>query len=172
MSQKHISIKKLTTLALFTTLSLAIFLAESMLPPLLPIPGIKLGLANIITLIVLLNFSAKDAFLVTITRILLASIFAGSAVSFLYSLFGAVLSLTAMIFMNSLLRKKYIYITSIIGALSHNTGQILAAILLTNTPYIAAYLPVLMISGIVTGIFTGLCAHFANKYLPLITSQI
>lgn len=171
MSERNTSTKQLTVLALFTTISLAIHIAESMLPPVVPIPGIKLGLANIITLIVLLNFSAKDAFLVSSTRILLASIFAGSGITLLYSLFGAILSLVAMAFMNILFHKKYIYITSIIGALFHNTGQILAAILLTSTPYIATYLPVLMISGIVTGIFTGFCAFFANKHLPLITSQ-
>ena len=171
MSERNHSTKKLTILALFTTISLAIHMAESMLPPIVPLPGIKLGFANIITLIVLLNFSPKDAFLVSITRILLASIFAGSGITLIYSLLGAMLSLVAMIFMNRLLHKKYIYITSIIGALFHNTGQILAAILLTSTPYIAVYLPILMISGIITGIFKGFCAYYSNKYLPFITSQ-
>lgn len=165
MSSRNLSTQKLTILALFTTLSLAIFLLESMLPPLVPIPGIKLGLANIITLIVLLNYSPKDAFLVSVARILLASFFAGTFISFLYSLFGTILSLGAIIVSNRLLGKKYIFITSIFGAMFHNTGQIIAAILLTSTPYIIAYLPILMISGIITGIFTGLCAHFSNKYL-------
>ncbi|MDD6572257.1 MAG: Gx transporter family protein [Thermoflexaceae bacterium] len=165
MSSRNLSTQKLTILALFTTLSLAIFLLESMLPPLVPVPGIKLGLANIITLIVLLNYSPKDAFLVSVARILLASFFAGTFISFLYSLFGTILSLGAMIASNRLLGKKYIFITSIFGAMFHNTGQIIAAILLTSTPYIIAYLPILMISGIITGIFTGLCAHFSNKYL-------
>ena len=165
MSSRTLSTQKLTILALFTTLSLAIFLLESMLPPLVQVPGIKLGLANIITLIVLLNYSPKDAFLVSGARILLASFFAGTFISFLYSLFGTILSLGAMIASNRLLGKKYIFITSIFGAMFHNTGQIIAAILLTSTPYIIAYLPILMISGLITGIFTGLCAHFSNKYL-------
>ncbi len=171
MTSKNFYTKKLTLLALYTTLSLAIYLAESMFPPLVPVPGIKLGLANIITLIVLLNHSAKDATIVSLARILLASFFAGTAVSLLYSLLGTILSLASMIFMNYLLRQKYIYITSIIGALFHNTGQILAAIFLTSTPYVAAYLPILMISGIVTGIFTGFCAHFANKHLKKLISR-
>lgn len=165
MSSRNLPTQKLTILALFTTLSLAIFLLESMLPPLVPVPGIKLGLANIITLIVLLNYSPKDAFLVSAARILLASFFSGTFISLLYSLFGTILSLGAMTVSNRLLGKKYIFITSIFGAMFHNAGQIIAAILLTSTPYIIAYLPILMISGIITGIFTGLCAHFSNKYL-------
>lgn len=172
MSSKNMSTQKLTVLALFTTLSLAIFLLESLLPPLVPVPGIKLGLANIITLIILLNYSPKDAFIVSVARILLASFFAGTFISFLYSLLGTVLSLGAMIFLNRLFKKKYIFITSIFGAIFHNTGQIAAAIFLTSTPYIITYLPVLMISGIITGIFTGLCAYFSHKYLtPILKRQ-
>ncbi|MCM1412605.1 MAG: Gx transporter family protein, partial [Lachnospiraceae bacterium] len=85
--------KKLTVLALFTTLSLAIYAVESVIPPLVPIPGIKLGLANIITLILLRNASAKDALLVLTARILLSALLFGHALSLLYSLAGGGLSL-------------------------------------------------------------------------------
>ena len=160
--------RKLTTLALLTTISLTIFLLEGMLPPLVPVPGIKLGLANIVTLIVLVWFSAKDAVLVTITRVLLGFFFAGTVMSLTYSLLGSFLSLTVMVILHRFLEKKYIYITSIAGAIFHNIGQIIAAVWFTSTPYIVSYLPFLMISGIVTGLFTGLCAYFLWKKFPSI----
>lgn len=160
------NIRKTTTLALLTTISLIIFLLENMLPPLVPIPGIKLGLANIITLIVLVRFSHCDAILVTVTRVILGFFFAGSIMSLTYSMLGSALSLTAMIILHTILSKKYIFLTSIIGAIFHNIGQIIAAVLFTSTPYIVAYLPFLMISGIITGLFTGLCAFFTEKKLP------
>lgn len=160
--------RKLTTLALLTTISLTIFLLEGMLPPLVPVPGIKLGLANIVTLIVLVWFSAKDAVLVTITRVLLGFFFAGTVMSLTYSLLGSFLSLTVMVILHHFLEKNYIYITSIAGAIFHNIGQIIAAVLFTSTPYVVSYLPFLMISGIITGLFTGLCAYFLWKKFPSI----
>lgn len=160
--------RKLTTLALLTTISLTIFLLEGMLPPLVPVPGIKLGLANIVTLIVLIWFSAKDAVLVTITRVLLGFFFAGTVMSLTYSLLGSFLSLTVMVILHRFLEKKYIYVTSIAGAIFHNIGQIIAAVLFTSTPYVVSYLPFLMISGIITGLFTGLCAYFLWKKFPSI----
>lgn len=160
--------RKLTTLALLTTISLTIFLLEGMLPPLVPVPGIKLGLANIVTLIVLIWFSAKDAVLVTITRVLLGFFFAGTVMSLTYSLLGSLLSLTVMVILHRFLEKKYIYVTSIAGAIFHNIGQIIAAVWFTSTPYVVSYLPFLMISGIITGLFTGLCAYFLWKKFPSI----
>ncbi len=164
--------KKLTTLALLTCVSLIIFVIESAIPPLVPIAGIKLGLANIITLAVLSNFTPRDAIMVTIARVTLATIFTGTAISFLYSLFGAVLSLLIMIFTHKLFFGKYLYLTSIFGAIAHNAGQIIAAVIMTSTPAVLVYFPVLMISGIVTGLFTGLCAHYANVYLVKLIRKI
>lgn len=164
--------KKLTTLALLTCVSLIIFVIESAIPPLVPIAGIKLGLANIITLVVLLCFTPKDACLITIARITLASIFTGTAISFLYSLFGATLSLATMIVLHKTFAGKFICLTSIFGAITHNIGQLIAAVIMTATPGVIVYFPVLMISGIVTGLFTGLCAHYANIYLAKILRKI
>lgn len=157
--------KKLTTLAIFTTIALTIFVIESALPALVPIPGIKLGLANIVTLILLLNYKPSDAFAVLIMRILLSGFFAGQMISILYSLAGGILCFLAMHFVNRLLKKHYIFLTSVVGAMFHNLGQILIACLLTGVSAVMIYFPVLMISGIITGLFTGLAAHFAQKYL-------
>ncbi len=158
-------LKKLTTLALYTTLSLIIYAIESAIPPLLPIPGIKPGLANIITLILLRDHSPKDTALVLCARLLLSTLLFGQAVSFLYSLAGAALSLAAMALVNRLLHNRYIFLTSITGGITHNLGQLLVAYLITKVFGVLLYLPFLILAGIVTGLFTGLCAHFARKYL-------
>lgn len=158
-------VKKLTTLAMFTTIALALFAVESMLPPLVPVPGVKLGLANIITLVLLRDFSAKDACLVLFMRIFLSSVFFGQALSLLYSLAGGLLCLAAMWAFNRLFQGHYLFLTSIAGALAHNLGQLTVAFLITEVSGVILYLPFLAVSGIVTGLFTGLCAQLARKYL-------
>ncbi len=162
-------LKKLTTLALYTTLSLIIYAVESAMPPLVPIPGIKSGLANIITLVLLRNASVKDTALVLCARLLLSSLLFGQAISLLYSLAGAFLSVAAMAAINRLLHNRYIFLTSVIGGITHNLGQLLVAYLITKVTGVLLYLPFLILAGMVAGLFTGLCAHFAQKYLlPLI----
>ena len=153
-------LKKMTTLALFTTLSLAIYAVESVIPPLVPIPGIKLGLANIITLILLQYSTLKDAALVLAARILLSSLLFGQLVSLAYSLVGGIFSLLVMFLISRLLHKKFPFLTGAAGGLSHNIGQLLVAFFLTATPGIMAYLPFLVLSGIITGFFTGLVTTF------------
>lgn len=158
-------LKKLTELAFYATLSLAIFALESAIPPLVPVPGIKLGLSNIITLILLRNHSLKDTALVLMVRILLSAFCFGQAISLLYSIMGGFFSLLVMAFVNRLLQKQFLFLTSIAGGISHNLGQLLAAWLITKVSGVLAYLPFLVLGGILTGLFTGLCAHFAQKYL-------
>ncbi len=158
-------LKRLTVLALYTTLSLVIYAVESAIPPLLPIPGIKLGLANIITLILLRSTSIKDTALVLSARLLLSTVLFGQAIGFLYGCAGAILSLSAMILVNKLLHNRYVFLTSVTGGICHNLGQLLMAFLITKVAGVLLYLPFLLLAGIVTGLFTGLCAHFAQKYL-------
>ncbi|MBQ2803667.1 MAG: Gx transporter family protein [Lachnospiraceae bacterium] len=162
---------KLTTLAMFTTLALIIFTIESVIPPLVPIPGIKLGLSNIITLIVLCNYSPKDTFLVLMMRILLSSFFFGQALSLLYSLSGGILCFFAMLVFYRILQGHYLFLISCLGAIFHNLGQLGIAYLVTEVPGVLAYLPFLLISGILTGLFTGLCATFTQRFLkPVIAA--
>ena len=113
--------KKLTFLALFTTLSLAIYAAESALPPLAPIPGLKLGLANIITLVLLRHFSVRDALLVLLARILLSALLFGQALSLLYSLAGGLFSLLVMALTMKLLQKKFLFLTGATGGLDRKS---------------------------------------------------
>ena len=98
------SVKKLTLLALFTTIALIIFVIESAIPPIVPIPGVKLGLANIVTLLLIVNRMPKEAAVVLLMRIFLASIFAGQMMSFFFSLLGGIFCLIAMTLSNRLLR--------------------------------------------------------------------
>ena len=160
------SLRKLTTLALYTTLSLAVYAIESAVPPLIPLPGIKLGLANIVTLFLLQRRSAKDALWVLIARILLSTLLFGQALSLLYSLAGGSLGFAVMCLSNRLLQGKRPFLTGALGGLSHNMGQLLAAFAVAASTGVFAYLPYLAVSGILAGLFTGLCVHFAGRYLP------
>lgn len=157
--------RRLTTLSLFATLALAIYSLESLLPPVVPIPGIKLGLANIITLLVLHLYRARDAALVLLARILLSALLFGQGLSLLYSVCGGLLCFIVMTLSSRLLHRHFPELTSILGGIFHNAGQLLAALLITGVPAVLACLPYLLISGIATGLFTGLCARFALRYL-------
>lgn len=161
-----ISVKKITVLALLTTVALTIFVIESAIPTLVPIPGVKLGLANIVTLFVIKRFGIRDASLVLIMRIVLATMFAGQAVSLIYSLCGGFLCLVIMGVVNRILMGHAIFMTSILGAVAHNIGQILAAYFILGMSGIFAYVPFLIISGIITGLFTGVACYFADKHIP------
>ena len=158
-------LKRLTTLALFAVIALTIFVAESCIPVPVPLPGIKLGLSNIVTLFLLLNYKPADAFYVLLVRIVLSSLFTGGALYLLYSICGGLFCFSVMCLIHRFLQGKYIFITSIFGALFHNIGQLLAACVITGTLGVFSYLPFLIVSGTVTGLFTGLCAHYAQKYL-------
>lgn len=157
--------KHLTILAMYTTIALTIFVVESLLPTLTPLPGIKLGLANIVTLWLLIYATKRDALAVLLMRIVLASLLAGQMISFAYSLIGGLFCFLAMAALFPLLGRKYIVFISIAGALFHNLGQIVTAVAILRSLSILAYLPVLTISGITAGAFTGFCAHFASKKL-------
>lgn len=161
----ELSTKKLTLLALFTTLALGLYAVENMLPTLIPIAGIKLGLANIITLIILKNFSLREAFPVLFVRIFIANFLFGQFISLFYSLAGGLFCLLAMAFILHLLQGHFLFLTGIFGALFHNLGQLLVALILTQSMAVLTYLPFFILSSVFTGLFTGLCAHFAQKYL-------
>lgn len=165
-SQNRFSLRKLTVLSLMTALSLMIFFVESLLPSPVPIPGIKLGLSNIISLILLNRYGAREALPVLLCRILLSCFFFSQAISLAYSLTGGLLCLITMAFLQFLLQRRYLWLTSIFGAIAHNIGQMAVALVLTRVPGVMIYLPFLLISAAVTGLFTGLCAHFALQRLP------
>lgn len=160
------SIKHFVTLALFTTMALTIFVVEAQIPIPVPIPGVKLGLANVVTLIVLVQYRTKDAAVVLLLRILLGSIFSGMLTSLIYSFCGGVFCFIAMALLCRLLNRKHLWFISIIGAILHNVGQILAAMAVMQTTQVFLYLLFLLLTGCITGCFTGLAAERVIRYLP------
>jgi heptaprenyl diphosphate synthase len=158
------SAQRLTQLALYTVLAMALYGVESLLPPPIPIPGIKLGLSNVVTLIVLQRLGKKEAFMVLVARILLSTLILGQMMSFFYSLIGGMFSFFMMVFISKLLHGHFIMLVSITGAIVHNIGQILMAMVFTLSPAVIAYLPYLLISGAITGCFIGLLAGLLRRY--------
>lgn len=154
------STKRITRMALLTALALIIFIVEAQLPAPVPIPGVKLGLSNIITVYAMFRLAPRDTFLILLARILLGSIFAGQLMTLFYSLSGGFLCFLLMLLLRRIVSEKQIWVCSVFGAIAHNIGQIIAAILIAGTPALIVYLPVLLISGILAGLFTGLCAQF------------
>ena len=152
--------KKLARLALLTTLALIIFMVEAQIPNPIPIPGAKLGLANIITVYAIFRYTPQETALMLFARILLGSIFSGNLMSLLYSLTGGVFCFLAMLLAKRALTLKQIWVCSILGSLAHNVGQLLIAILITGSWRMVFYLPALMFSGILAGLFTGLLAQY------------
>ena len=157
--------RRLTLDAMLIALALALFFLETWLPPLVPMPGVKLGLAHIITLFALYRLGPGDAAAILICRILLGTLFGGQAVSFLFSLCGGLLAFLAMLLIKPVLSSNQIWVCGVLGALAHNAGQIIAAWLILHMPEVFAYLPVLIISAIITGLFTGICGQELVKRL-------
>lgn len=154
-------------------LALALSFTERFIPlqMLVPLPGIKLGLANVVTLVALYLFKTKYVFMILICRCILGAVFGGGITGLAFSACGGLLALAVM----RLAAKAplfSIYGVSVLGAAAHNIGQILASMVLMNSVYIGAYLPYLLLAAIVTGLLTGsLCAGilriFPNTYVSL-----
>lgn len=161
--------KKITTIAMLTAIALIIFIIEAQLPPLAPIPGIKLGLANVITMVTLVWFGRKEAFAVLILRIVLGAVFAGQLTSIIYSLSGGVLCFIVMAALLKIFKLNRLWVVSVLGALAHNAGQIAAAAVITRTWQIVGYLPILAVSAVITGAFTGFAAMFVVKHKAINT---
>ena len=138
----------------FTALALIFSYVEMLIPIQLGVPGIKLGLANLLVVIMLYRCGVKDAFLLSAVRVVLSGFIFGSMFSILYSLAGGILSLAAM----GLLRKTDSFSVigvSMAGGVFHNMGQLLMARAVTKTIKIGYYFPVLLVAGVVTGILIG-----------------
>ncbi len=152
-------IRKLTLLALFTAIALTIFMIEAQIPPLVPIPGVKIGLANIVTVFLVFTVGSKEAAMVLACRIFLGAVFAGNFSTIFYSAAGGLLSILVTVGLKRILTKKQLWVAGVFGAAAHSVGQMAAAIFIAATPGLMVYLPVLVAISIVTGLFTGLCAQ-------------
>ena len=155
--------RRLTRDAMLTGVALIIFIIEAQIPPLTSVPGIKMGLANIITVYAVFAIGPADAALILTARILLGSVVAGNLSTLMYSAAGGLLCLLAMLGLRRVLSESQLWVASVIGAAAHNAGQIAVAVAVTRTPALLAYLPVLLMSGMTAGLFTGLCAQALAK---------
>ncbi|HZK24267.1 MAG TPA: Gx transporter family protein [Oscillospiraceae bacterium] len=167
--------KKLTHLAMLITFALVIHTVESALP--MPIPGAKLGLANVITLLTFVLYGLGAAMFVSVARTLLGSMFAGTllSVGFYLSFAGAIISTLIMAVGIYFWRRGKISMiaVSILGAVAHNTTQVVVASILTSTPrLIALYLPVPLVLALPTGFFTGLAVMYSQKALANVIAEI
>ena len=152
--------KRITRLALLTAIALTIFLVEAQIPALVPIPGIKLGLANIVTVFTVYALGSKDGCLVLAARIFLGAVFAGNFSTILYSAGGGGLAILTTILLKKVLRDNQLWVAGCLGAVAHSIGQMIVAILVAGTPQLALYLPIMIGISILTGAFTGFCAQF------------
>ena len=156
--------KRLTLDAVLAAIALLLFLIEAQIPPLTAIPGIKIGLANVVTLFSVCFLGKRDAAAILFVRITLGAIFAGNASTFLYSLCGAVFCYLVTCLLSKPLQNQ-VWVLSIFGAAAHNLGQLLAASILMQSMSVLWYLPYLLIAAIISGAFTGLCVCFLLRRL-------
>ncbi|MCR5416242.1 MAG: Gx transporter family protein [Pseudobutyrivibrio sp.] len=158
---------RLTTYALLIALALVLSYVESLVPAFFAVPGMKLGLTNIVVLIALYKLDFKSAFFISVVRIVLVTAMFGNAASLAYSIGGGVLSLLVMALLKKTGRFSLVAVSAA-GGIFHNIGQVLVAMWLLYTPEIAYYMLLLWFSGIVTGLVVGLISALVLVRIPRI----
>ena len=142
---------KLTVMALSVALAMVLSFVESLIPAFVAVPGVKVGLANIVVVFVLYKLGWKEAVAISLVRVFLLAVLFGSGVSFLYSVAGAALSLSGMILLQRCKVFSYVAV-SVAGGVLHNAGQIAMACFLLRTDVLRYYLPFLVLSGVIAGV--------------------
>ena len=158
---------RIPRLALLTGIALTIFMAEAQLP-VIPVPGVKLGLANIVTVYVIFAMGPWDALLVLSARVFLGAVFSGQPMTLIYSAAGGFLSWCVLCLLRKLLTEKQIWLASPVAAIFHNIGQLLAAAAVLRSWSVLAWLPYLVIAAVLAGLFTGVAAQALLKRLERI----
>lgn len=153
--------KRLTTLSIMLAISIVLSIVESMLP-VIPVPGVKLGLANVVTLLIMFLYGEKDAFTVLLLRIILVGLLRGNifSVTFFLSLSGGMVAYLFMFLFKQINRFSMVGI-SIMGAFGHSVGQIIMAIFLIERTELIFYFPYILVLSVATGVVTGLIANRA-----------
>lgn len=162
--KKAMTGKQITEYGLLLALAMVLSYVETLVPLSFAVPGVKLGLANIVVLFALYRLGISQAFIISLLRVLLVSFMFGNAFSLIYSLSGAILSFGIMV----LLKKSGGFSPAGVGVgggVAHNIGQILCAMVLLETGGLIYYLPVLLISGTIAGVLIGLTAGMIIKRL-------
>lgn len=161
------TVQRLTRCGVLTALALALSVAEGLIPLtiLLPIPGLRLGLANLVTMFGLCRLSKGETLMILIARCLLAALVGGRVSALAYSLTGGLLAFGVLL-LTLRCEKLSLFGVSIAGAAAHNTGQILASIYMMNSPALLVYLAPLLLASIVTGAVTGAAVILLLRRLP------
>lgn len=157
--------KKTAVLGMLTCAALMLSWVESLIGLTSPVPGIRIGLANLIVVFALYRLGWRDALLISLARVLLASVLFGSPYSLLYSLSGALVSFAAMVLAKRTAELSIVGV-SVCGGVFHNIGQLAAAIAVVRTGWLVSWLPWLLAAGCVTGLVIGSAAGELNKRLP------
>lgn len=158
------SSRRIAYYGIFAALAILMSYVERMIPVPGTVPGIKLGLANVIVLLALYFMDTKSAFFISLVRILIAGLLFSGFAGVLYSMSGALLSFGAMV-LTKKIKGFSIVGVSVIGGIFHNIGQIIVASYVVNTFKLFYYLPVLLIAGVITGVATGFVAKYSLPYL-------
>lgn len=159
---------RMVLIALLTALAIALMAVERMIPVSIAIPGVKLGLANVVTLTALYMFTWRDTFTIILLRVLIGSLILGSFSAFMFSLGGALLAFAVMALLMTFLPRLFSTVgISICGAVAHNMGQLLVAAAVVQNLSIISYLPVLLIAAVGTGLVTGYTVTLLLKYLKM-----
>ena len=156
-------LRRLTELSLLTSVALIMFIIEQRFPDIAPIPGVKLGFANIVTVYAVYRYHPGESAMMVTARLLLGALFSSNVSALIYSAAGAYLCLVGMLGVRYIIPEKHLWLCSVIGAMLHNTGQIAAAVVMMHTTAVISYFPVLMVSGTIAGLFTGICTQFLVK---------
>ena len=158
-------LKRLSFTALLGAIALTVFILETQIPPLVPIPGVKPGLSNTVVLITIGFLGRKEALIVLLIKIILGSVFGGSVSAMLFSLGGGLLAYAVMALGFKFFEKNLLWALSALSAVAHNIGQLTVAAAVGGNMKIFYYLPILLVSSVVTGVFTGLVASVILKRL-------
>ena len=150
---------------LLVALALILSYVESLVPAFFAVPGMKLGLTNLVVLVALFRMNERATVCVNLLRILLCATLFGNAYALAYSLAGGLLSGAVMILLKRTNRFQMLGV-SVAGGLAHNLGQILTAMVLMETWQLVSYLPVLWISGMIAGLLVGLLGYEITRRLP------
>ena len=154
--------KRLATLSILVSVAMILSYVESLVPPLVAVPGVKLGLSNIATVFALYTLGAPAAVTVSLVRVFLSSLLFGNSVSLIYSLTGAALALAFMILLQRISVFSSVGV-SVVGGVAHNAGQIIAACIVMENAAISLYLPPLIVSGTLAGVAIGIAAGVLVK---------
>ena len=157
----------ITICGVLTALAMIFSYIESLMPIMVPVPGIKLGVANIAIVTVLYIVGWKEAVIINVIRIALTAMLFGNLNSFLFSMAGGMLSLAGMIVLKKVFKGFSSIGVSVAGGVLHNIGQIIAAVFIMGSSAIAYYLPVLLMAGVITGIVIGIVAGIVTQRVRL-----